>query len=378
MPQVTIIGGSVVGLFTAIKLKEKGVNVTVVEEHEKIGVPERCAGLLSKSGCKSIGLNVKDCLVNEVKGAKIFSPDNTLIKVEKSSSVAFVVNRKKLDLQLYEQAKEIGVDFRLGRKLFDKRGNTVFLTHNNRGEMLKTEVLIGCDGPTSKTRKLMGLTTTQNDFVQGFQARVEGNFDSKFVEMHYGSFAPNFFAWVIPESTEIARIGLGCKLGVNPIKRFEWFANKLGLKGKTLSSFNALIPLREPLNSAVKDNCLLLGDSAFNTKATTGGGIITGCTAGMIAADTIAKNLKGKGKLNDFQKNSKQLTKELKIHFKIHSFLKNLKEEEIDNFFTKAKNAGIEEFLSKEGDMDYPTTYLKKLLFKPRLWSLLPTALKFT
>jgi hypothetical protein len=53
-----------------------------------------------------------------------------------------------------------------------------------------------------------------------------------------------------------------------------------------------------------------------------------------------------------------------------------MKPEQLDVLFRKAKAAGIEAFLAQYGDMDNPSKFMRKMLFKPKMWGLLPTALR--
>ena len=64
---ITVVGAGPIGLRTAISLKEHGWDVTVIEEHEEIGVPANCSGLLSVTGLNKnkIDLNLLKFLYSE-------------------------------------------------------------------------------------------------------------------------------------------------------------------------------------------------------------------------------------------------------------------------------------------------------------------------
>ncbi len=377
MNAITIVGAGPAGLKTAIELANNGWQATVIEEHAEIGKPVNCGGLISESGVTSVGLDIRNCIVNQVRGARIFAPNNEMIEVKRDKRVAFVIDRAEFDKTLYRRATvEKGVEVRTETKLIDIRKETLFLESKGHGELLKSKIVVGADGPNSKVRELMGITTSQKDFVHSFQAKAKGSFDRDFVEMYFGDFAKGFFAWVIPESNTIARIGIGCSMGLNPLNAFQKFVEAKQLHFEVLEQNSALIPVGKPLKNAATKDRLLVGDSAFSTKSTTGGGIITGCIAAKAAAETISEHLKNGKPLSDYHKNLYELEKELLTHWRIRNYLNSLSEQKINSLFLKLKKAKIEDFLAQYGDMDKPSKFAGKLLAKPSMWFLLPEALR--
>ncbi|MFA5357646.1 MAG: NAD(P)/FAD-dependent oxidoreductase [archaeon] len=377
MESIVIIGAGPAGLQAAIRLKELGFEATVFEEHESVGMPENCGGLISKNGLKELGLNVEDCLENEIKGAKIFSPNGTMLKVSMPKTVAYVVERKGFDQLLARKAKEKGAKIVLNSRLIDIHGQNIFLTTKERGEMKKAQYVIGADGVNSTVRQLMSTIISKENFVHSAQTVCSGNFEKDFVEIHFGDFADGFFGWVIPLSSEKARIGLGCRLGKNPSENLQKFIAQKFPEARSYGTKSSLIPCGPPLNAQQiqKSNILLLGDSAFHTKATTGGGIIFGMKAGNIAAQTIVDNIVHKKPLANYDKNLEKINRELRMHWKIRKYFNSMRAEEIDALFAKLKAKGIEEFLEKEGDMDNPSKFVGKLAGKPKFWFMARTLL---
>ena len=53
---VVIAGGSISGLLCARELSQNNHNITILEEHDKIGVPEKCDGLISVNALSSLGV----------------------------------------------------------------------------------------------------------------------------------------------------------------------------------------------------------------------------------------------------------------------------------------------------------------------------------
>ncbi|HIH21448.1 MAG: geranylgeranyl reductase family protein [Candidatus Diapherotrites archaeon] len=373
---ITIAGAGPAGLTTARHLAEEGWQVTVLEEHKKIGKPMQCAGLISKAGAVINKLPVQDCILNEIQGARIFAPNGEKLFLHKYETVALVLDREKLDLNCLKEAEKHGVEVRTNCKLIDARTDTVFLQQDERGEMLKTKILVGADGANSKVRSILGLRMPSENFVNSFQIRAKGRFEKEFVELHLGNFAKGFFAWVVPESRDTARIGIGTSVQENAQQALDKFLKEKNISVQKIEHTAGVIPIGQPLKEACKGNALLVGDAGFHAKATTGGGIVTGSIAARIAAETITEHLRNKKPLKNFDKNLAGLNKDLLLHWKVRRFLNSQTDEQLNRLFEKMKKAKIEEFLEKHGNMDHPSLFAGKLLSNPKIWFLLPEALK--
>jgi len=368
---VCVIGGGPVGLHVASQVQKQGFSTIVLEEHAEIGRPVQCAGLVSKSGIDELGIDLGTTVLNEVRGAKMFSPGGEQLVVERYKTVAYVIDRERFDKKLYRIALDEGVEVMKNAQALSVRGERVFTKHEGRGEVLKAGIVVGADGAASKARAAMGINTTMSDFVHTFQARIQGSYDPEFVELHFGSFAPGFFGWVIPESSSVARVGVGAA-GRNPKDSFEEFVVKYNFQGKRSDEQSALIPIGKPLQKVTRENMMLVGDAAFQTKATSGGGIVMGMTAANACAEAIGEHYKKNSPLASYGNKLGTINRELEAHWKVRSFLNSLSKQEFDKLFVKLRKAGIEDFLNKEGDMDKPSKFMGKLAFHPKMWGLLP------
>lgn len=374
---VAIIGAGPAGLMTALKIKELGFDVNVFEAHESIGEPIHCSGLISKKGVEELELNLSDSLQNEIKGAKIFSPSGHVIKIKRKETVAYVVDRKKFDEMLVRKARLHNIHVATSTKLIDVRKNTLFVQSENRGELRKAEYIIGADGVNSTVRHLIELKAPKENLVHTMQATISGQFDKSMVEIHFSDYAKGFFGWVIPISAEKAKVGIGTTLGEDINQNYRAFVKQRLPNSRIYKVDSALIPCGPPLTGITKENIAIVGDAAFQTKATTGGGIIFGMKSANILGNVVADAIKNKTMLGDYEKRLDKINKELKLHWKIRKYLNSISSKEIDDLFLKLKQKGIEEFLEHEGDMDEPSKFIGKLATNPKYFFLAGTFLKF-
>ncbi|RLG70532.1 MAG: hypothetical protein DRO04_01760, partial [Candidatus Iainarchaeum archaeon] len=358
---VVIVGGGIVGLKLAEQLAKNGWSIKLIEEHKKIGYPVECSGLVS-TNIMQHDLPLEECVVNVINGAKIYAPNGVEINVRRKKA-ALVLDRQKLDQELCKRVKKLKADVELSCKLINVRGNNLFVKKGQRGEMLKSEIIVGADGANSKVRELMQVKS-KGYFINTIQARIKGDYEKDIVKVYFGDFAKGFFAWVIPESNNVARVGLGVKLGENIRECFYKFLRTIGIEKPELENITGgLIPIGPPIREVVKGNFAIVGDAAFHTKATTGGGIITGCIGAEILARCINGYFKNRVSLDHYKKEIEELNKELMLHWKLRRFLDSLNERGLNKFFAKIYRLGLDKFLEKEGDMDFPSKFMGKILF---------------
>ncbi|HLC78893.1 MAG TPA: NAD(P)/FAD-dependent oxidoreductase [archaeon] len=379
MYMASVVGAGPAGLIAAKKIAKNGWKTAVLEEHPTIGDPVACTGLISASGVHELGIRkeVEEVLMNKIRGAQIFSHNNEMIEVKRSETVAYVVDRGGFDRVLGREAQQAGAEIKLNTRMIDIRKETVFVEEKGRGGLLKSKVVIGADGVNSKTRKIMGINTTMENYVHAYQVDAKGKFDPRYVQLFLGNYAKDFFAWIVPENETTARVGLASTSG-NIRKDFNVFISEKNINGEFCDMCSSLIPIGEPLKNIVKDNMLLVGDSAFQCKATTGGGILMGMFAAEILANTVHDHFANGAPLKNYEKNCEQkINKDLRLHWKIRQYINGKNEDQIDKLFRSMNKAKAGEFLSAYGDMDRPTRFMGKVLTNPSMWRFFPEALRF-
>ncbi|MBW2982375.1 NAD(P)/FAD-dependent oxidoreductase [Candidatus Woesearchaeota archaeon] len=353
---IVIIGGGPIGCFVASLLAEKGLDVCVYEEHDSIGKPVQCTGIVTGKIKEVISLK-DEFIVNRLSKVKVNSLNNS---VDLELSEEIVLDRVGFDQYLAEKAASNGAKIVLNHKFTGiELGDAIFLD-KEKDEIIKVKAdkIIGADGPLSCVAKSSGIFGNR-EFYTGIQARIKGKFDSGSYETYFGSTCPDFFGWVVPESDEIARIGVASR--DNAKEYFDSFLKSKGFSEEDIiDKQGGLIPIYDKKVIVQKNNIFLVGDAACHVKATTGGGLVPGLKAASILADCIIND-------KNYEKELRKLNKEMRIHLKARKMLNNFSDKDYDKLINLVNNEKIKNIL-KENNRDSPFSILKKVIFaEPKL-----------
>lgn len=348
---IGIIGSGPSGSYLAYLLAKQGHEVSLFEEHSVIGKPIQCTGLVTKALFDLIPYS-KEYMVNELKQAEITGPNSSiLLDLEE-----YVICRHKFDAYLANLAENAGAEIHLGHHFTDFKKTTASFKTKEGFVQKKFDILVGADGPLSRVAKSQNIFYSR-EFYIGVQATMKGEFQHDTFTANFGSLAPGFFAWSVPESDSLSRVGLATKK--NAREHYNKFIKSL--KGNVLDVLAGPIPHYTPKQIVGKDNIFLVGDAAGLAKATTGGGIITGMLSSKILADCI---INGKS----YEKEINALKKELWIHMKIRQCLDKFQDKDYDYLISLMNNKKVRKILF-ENPREYPSRFVAKLFFsEPRLF----------
>ncbi len=327
MEEITIIGAGPSGSYFASR-KE----CTLIEKKKRIGYPVSCTGLVSRNIDKYVKLD-REIINQMIDGAIIHSP-NKSVTIERKS-VAYVLNREKFDKFLLNMAVE-NSKVHLGEAFLNYKKKEGYYLIKTEKRILKTERLILANGPTGEL-----------PYITGLQARVKLKHNS-LVELFFGSnICPNFFAWIVPESDNTCRVGLATK---QPKPYFDKFIKQLG-NPKIIDFQGGLIPLCYNNKVVNDDGIFLLGDRGGMVKATTGGGVVMGLKSARILSEGF----------ENFEKNwKKEVGRQLRLHYKLRSFLNKLDDKRFDELISITES--FKKPLEQYGDMDFPLNFATRLL----------------
>ena len=349
---ITIVGAGPAGSYLGCLLAKQGQEVTILEEHDAIGQPVQCTGIVTHSIENFFKLK------NEVIAKKL----NKVVVVSKNNNVSVDVDeivmwRSKFDQFVAEMAQDAGAKILLNNKFtgFDGENTiTVRDKKNNKTRKIRTDIIVGADGPYSAVAKLAGIDSNSKNYI-GMQAKVKLSMDTTSFETYFGRDFPDFFGWCVPESEHVARLGIGCFEKAQ--EHFYKFLKSRTGKKDVLCWESGLIPLHNPKKIIQKGNVYLIGDAATQVKATTGGGIIPSLKAAQTLCDCIVNS---KNYNKEFRKKS---GRELLLHLKIRNVLNKFSDKDYDKLLDLMSQEKVKKILKKY-DRDTPIPLVSNLLLR--------------
>ena len=384
---VIVVGGGPVGSFAALILSKLGKRVTVFEEHSQIGSPVHCAGHISINSLKTLGLYPlpKNIIENEFSQANFYSYTGFSFPVVLSKPVTCAVNRELFDKHIFLKAKDAGAYFHLNSRvhsLLIENGSikgVKVIQNDGSVEFFKAKIVLDAEGISSRLLKQTNLKPLNpKNLVYAVQADVENleNLPSEGVHVFFGkSYAPGFYAWIIPRLDGTAKIGLATNTG-NP----NIFLNKLMFEHPKASQYLRRTKVRKkefhsiPLGGSIpklfRNGFMALGDVASQVKPTTGGGIIFGLKSSIIAARVASLAIDNNDVSENFLKFyqnrfNKAFNFDFKVMVQFRSFLNSLSDDKLDKILRFCKKIGLNKTLQNVDEIDFQGRTFIKIIGRP-------------
>ncbi|MCL4365060.1 NAD(P)/FAD-dependent oxidoreductase [Candidatus Marsarchaeota archaeon] len=359
---VVVIGAGTAGLIAAKRLGSHGINTVVYDQKKILGQPVRASGILSITGLSTLGIDYSSCITNTLYGANLHA-GGKVMKITSKEPVAHILDRKKLNWRCRDEAVGAGALVITGKRMASK----------DLDAMSSEGVLIGADGAVSTVARHFGLGEIKSialTYKADFNINVP---DRRMVDLFFdrGRYR-GLFAWLAPNAEDILEVGVGIdsKHG-NAKNAFEHFMkteeihNIVG-DAKPVSEGASIIPMR--LRERIVDEerrVMLMGDAAGQVKPTTGGGIIFGGNAAIMAADIIKGYFDGTARLADYEAAfKKKYGLDMKLHTLANRIYSSSSPKSMGTMLRVMNALGADSFLGSYGDMDRPSLILKRLFFR--------------
>lgn len=277
---IAIVGGGVSGLLLAVNLGEL---TTVFEEHNEIGIPRHCTGLISQQTLSKLGS--LGGVGNEIVEAAF---DNIIIKplIPKSNgSRNFItlkltqpvikINRVMLEKILALNAVNNGATINLGKRINSVSFNGLL---RYKSQIEKYEHVFIAEGAIKSLSNNVALCKYDLERLIGIQ------YESRCLEPDHGiyvftsNYFKDFFGWVIIYENN-ALVGLASRKHV--MRKLSYFVKLLNKyhefnilpSNKARTFFGGYVIRGKPCVLIKNKNVIVVGDAAIVTKAITGGGL---------------------------------------------------------------------------------------------------------
>ena len=305
---IVIIGGGFGGLICAIKARDLGHSVIVLEREKETGYPVRTSGATYVDDMNRF--DIPETLYHKVEKC-IFASQN--------NSAEFVDNKKRiciLDIRgvlqhLAEKAAKAGAEIFLSTNATKVNwdGDKVIGCEASRFSQqlsFKSQMLIDASGFTNFINGQLKDKPKKNWTIFGLGAEYEAyveNLDELTTMLLVGSdVAPSGYAWVFPTGKNRARIGVGVTKPKDPANPMEYLDNMLKNRPRALKDFGRIVPLEFHVGSIpvaevpekiAGKGWMMIGDAACQANPIVGEGIrqamIFGEHAAKIASEAIKK-----------------------------------------------------------------------------------------
>jgi digeranylgeranylglycerophospholipid reductase len=357
---VLVVGAGPAGSMAAKTLAEAGLSVVMLEKRQEIGDPVRCAEAVSKKGLKDLVKVDPRWIAADLKGSRVFSPDGASIVLSEEQSggkTGYVLERKIFDRALAMEAARAGAEVMVKTRaqgLLKRDGKICGVSAIRSGDTFQIEapLVIGADGIESKVGRWAGIDTTlkPKDISTCAQFLVEDkSIDPDYCEFYFGNkIAPGAYAWIFPKGEKVANVGLGVlgsrSSGIGePLRLLQEFVKSHLPRGKVVEMDVGGVPVAPQLEAMTTDGVMLVGDAAHQSDPLTGGGIITGMTAGVIAgevaADAISRGDVKRASLRDYEDRWKEPNgNKLQRHYDLKEFFIRLTDEDLNNLLHSLTN----------------------------------------
>ena len=350
MLDVAVIGGGPGGLRTAALLAKAGFDVVLFEEHDEIGQPVHCTGVLADDAFDEFNLP-RALILNTLSRATFTSPGGFQISYTTPSVEAHVIDRRRLDQCVAAEAAHAGVRVQAGHRVrnVEEIDGGMRIEVDGGTTVSARAVVLACGANYGLQRRFgLGIPAVALNSAQLELPALRGGD----VEVHFGSdTAPRGFAWAVPvtrSSGSFVRIGLMCE--GDPSTFFRQFVTRVApswgippeLAGEPRRRF---LPL-STLTRTYASRLLAVGDAAGLVKPTTGGGIYYSLVSAELAAETLTAALHSDrldaADLAIYQQRWRQrLGAELQAQLALRMLAQRMTDIEIDSLFDLALTDGV-------------------------------------
>jgi digeranylgeranylglycerophospholipid reductase len=381
---VVVIGGGPAGLVAARDLARARRHVVVLEEHETIGRPVHCTGLVGLQAFDELDLS-RESVRGMVASAAFRLNDGAPLVVRNERLRAAVIDRSLFDARLGDEARAAGAALRTGARVQRVDASTSGVAVQVQGGVvIQARAAVLACGANYRFNRALGLGAPRA-YLQSAQVEVP-QWLSDHVGVYFGSqLAPTGFGWVVPfarDQVDHARVGLMCRDRVS--HRFRAFSEAVAAEaGVSTIEWPAprmrLLPLG-PVERTYGTRVLAAGDAAGLVKPTTGGGIyyslLTGAMAARVLDERLADDRLQAADLQPYERMWRDaIGAEIRIGLAFRTLASRLSDRAIHALLELARVDGLVPLLNEHADFNWHRGAALALLRNPSFRRILLTHL---
>jgi flavin-dependent dehydrogenase len=361
--EVTVIGGSAAGLFSAYLLAREGVKVRLFDSNDVMNMTPRT--LIVTSGLRdALGFAPTDAIVNEITDIHLSSPNREARVSLRDPDL--IVERAAIVKLLAQKALDVGVEICGKTRLLGLRpsqnGARATLRNTKTGEIVEveTQTLIGADGTSSMVGKIANSHALETVPLLQAIVQLPEAVPRNLTNVWFRPEDTPYFYWMIPHSNTEAAVGLIADDGKGAWDKLARFVERLGLKYTEIQGSRIPLYSKVACNSTrfAHSGVYFVGDAAAQVKVTTVGGLVTGLRGAKAAVGQILGN--------GCAKDSHELRRELDVHHKMRGVLNKFHSADYDRLVGML-NGRLRGLLA-EYNRDQLVRFAFKLVFaQPRL-----------
>src|SRR5262245_24252483 len=291
---VLVVGAGPGGLFAAARLAHDGHRVLVCEEHQTVGDPVHCTGIVAAESFDEFQLP-RTSILNPLDCVRFVSPSGMPIVYSTSRPEAVVIDRGMFDRALADSARAAGATIATGTRvsgLTSGPSGVSALAGDSR--VTARLVVLACGASYGVQRRArLGLP---GQYLQTAQCELPAR-QLREVEMHFGrDIAPGGFAWAVPV---VRSEGPHVRVGVMASHDAPGFframlartAGPWGIDTDGVAPRLKILPLAA-IARTYDTRLLAVGEAGGLVKPTTGGGIYYSVLSGSLAAEVGSRALR--------------------------------------------------------------------------------------
>jgi flavin-dependent dehydrogenase len=365
--KIIIIGASTPGLFAASLLSKAGADVEVYERSGALDFAPRTL-IVTEKISEVLGFVPEEVILNEVKYVELFSRSRaTTVELARPD---LIIERQKLLLLLARMAEEAGAKIFLGRRFLSftpagnggKGVNVVFRDSSARvNRQAQADVLIGADGVFSGVARSASHNGHFQTALLQARVRINNEIDRDTYRVWFDPARTKYFYWLIPESDEIAAVGLIADDARQAGGALKSFLSEQGMEPIDYQA--SMVPMHKfqyfSRVNEISRNVFLIGDAAAQVKVTTVGGVVTGLRGARAVVEAI---LNGRKTGKEFSK----LKRELDLHLFVRRLLDGFNDLDYDRLIDFLSGE-VTEIISNQTRDDLSRMYLHLVSSQPKL-----------